>query len=290
MRVTHNAAATSDVSEERRSDGAEQLKRLHAGQRVLLAEDNAINQEVASELLRSAGLEVEVAGDGKQAVELAISRHYDLVLMDMQMPNMDGLEATRAIRVRLGRKIPIIAMTANAFAEDRESCLAAGMNDHVGKPVDPPALYGTLLRWLPLLAPTTLRVTTEVGSMHQETSLAARLADVAGLDVDQGLRNLGGNVEAFERVLEAFVRSYTDGVPVFLSPVSEEIVAQWILAAHSLRGAIESIGVKGLSAQIQSLEAELKVAKDLAVAGQRAEQINQQLSTLVEQLRSALSP
>jgi CheY-like chemotaxis protein len=128
------------------------LRDRHAGRRVLLAEDNPVNQEVASALLDEVGLVVDVVADGAQAVAAVQAGDYDLVLMDMQMPLMDGLAATRAIRAsgaRGAQRLPIIAMTANAFSEDRESCLAAGMDDHVAKPVNADALYATLLRWLP---------------------------------------------------------------------------------------------------------------------------------------------
>jgi PAS domain S-box-containing protein len=131
-------------------DANERLVReRHGGQCVLLAEDNIINRLIARELLANAGLVVEQAENGAIALELAAQQKWDLILMDMQMPVMDGLAAARAIRERGDTQVPIIAMTANAFAEDRAACLEAGMNDHVGKPVNPAALYAILMRWLP---------------------------------------------------------------------------------------------------------------------------------------------
>jgi hemerythrin-like metal-binding protein len=146
LRKGKPARSTTDSSAE---DTRRTLREDFGGTRLLLVEDDPFNQEIAQLLLADVGLTVDVAGDGRQALDLLERHAYPLVLMDMQMPNMNGLDATRAMRETTnGARVPIIAMTANAFVEDRHNCLAAGMNDFISKPIAPAELHAKLLRWL----------------------------------------------------------------------------------------------------------------------------------------------
>ena len=145
--VADGVVAAPEAASQKR-DEARLVPQRFDGLRVLLAEDNPVNREVAVALLRHAGLEVDCAQDGAEAVARAGEAPYDLILMDVQMPVMDGLEATRTLRENGGITVPIIGMTANVLKEDREACLAAGMNDHLPKPVAPQALQAMLQRWL----------------------------------------------------------------------------------------------------------------------------------------------
>ncbi len=241
------------------------LRRDHAGARVLLAEDNLVNQEVGLELLRMVGLEVDVAANGVEALALAQGQRYALILMDMQMPEMDGLCATREIRRLPGHaQTPILAMTANAFGDDRQACLDAGMNDHLAKPVDPDLLYTMLQRWLPprdehpadapaqRFAAPPAPTSTEQGGAAGAAWLP--LSDIEGLSMSRALLYLPGRDAVFARLLAQFCDNHVAGLPLLRSALAEGRLVDARRQLHSLRGACGAVGAVAVMAQAQALE------------------------------------
>ncbi|MFT5366046.1 MAG: signal transduction histidine kinase/DNA-binding response OmpR family regulator [Candidatus Latescibacterota bacterium] len=239
------------------------------GTRVLLAEDNELNQQVAIELLTQAGLVVDLAENGRIAVEKTQLETYDVVLMDMQMPEMDGLEATRMIRKEF-MDLPILAMTANAMSIDREKCIEAGMNDHIAKPIDPDDLLGKLLKWVPARADAQVlevEVTPSPESVSPgstQNGMPDPLQAVAGLDTLVGMRNVGNNREFYERLLRQFTTgSESRAVQVVRDHMASDDRASAERAVHSLKGVAGTLGVAELQARAQVLETAISLDADI---------------------------
>ncbi|MCM0082130.1 PAS domain S-box protein [Geomonas sp. Red32] len=227
------------------------------GTRVLIVEDNVINQQVAREMVEMAGGVVEIAGDGATAVETVRQGQFDLVLMDIQMPGLDGYQVTRTIREFAGGdELPIIAMTAHALAEERAKCLAAGMNDHLAKPIDPRELTSLLLKWAP-----RRRTEGEGGAPPERPGSAILPPELPGIDVPSALERLGGNARLFASLLEMFSRQNANTVER-LRQMAETGDEEGIRSlAHAVKGTAGNIGALRVAEAARTVEQELEKGK-----------------------------
>jgi PAS domain S-box-containing protein len=257
-----------------------------AGVRVLLVEDNELNQEVARQLLEQAGCVVEIAGNGAVALERVQETRYDMVLMDLQMPVMDGISATRAIRKLPSlAELPIIAMTANVLETDRQRCLAIGMVDFVAKPFEPEALFATLARW------TSKRAASPTGLIAlspDQAALPAAIQRIAGLDTVQGLRRVMGKHDFYLGMLRKFAASQKQIVDALRSALAAGDLEAAERAAHTLKGTAGNIGAASLQASATALEAMIHQARPAAELAPHIEALATELSTLVGGLETAL--
>ncbi|BDT70011.1 sensor histidine kinase RcsC [Comamonadaceae bacterium OS-1] len=259
-----------------------------AGARILLVDDNEFNQYVGTELLASAGLVAEVAENGQVALDKLAQADFDLVLMDMQMPVMDGITATLAIRQqpRLAA-LPVIAMTANVMQHDRDACIAAGMGDVITKPIVADHLWSVLAKWI---APRETRTQPSPVTASADSAEVELPAHIPALDMAAGLRRLNGNRKAYLNMLRLFVRNQQN-TPAQLHAALAQ--SDWPTAeriAHSAKGVAGSIGAVALQAQAGILESALHAGTPLAQASPLVEQVEVLLNALVQALQAQLAP
>ncbi len=264
------------------------LSSIH-GARVLLVEDNELNREVAIGLLEDAHLSIDEAENGAIAVQRLSKCDYDLVLMDMQMPVMDGITATKAIRSNPRfAALPILAMTANAMDRDREMCLAAGMNDHLAKPIDPDKLYAALLQWIrPCAASASASASPSPSSISVSTSLPSVASDglvIPGIDTATALKRTGGNRKRYESLLQRFADSQSHALDEIRTALAAKDSPTAQRIAHSLKGASANLGVNALAAAAAAAEAAIDSNQSIAPA---LESLSRALDVTIVSIRAA---
>ncbi|MBA4389772.1 MAG: hypothetical protein C0399_02410 [Syntrophus sp. (in: bacteria)] len=238
------------------------------GARILLVEDNEINRQVAQEILENFGLLVEVAGNGKEAIERVedISKPLDAVLMDIQMPDMDGFEATGIIRTGLNNKaIPIIAITAHAMESEKQHCLESGMNDHISKPIDPERLINTLVHWIKPHSGGELLIKPDIAK--GALKFFGELPDIiTGINIGEVLNRLSGNRELLMKLLQNFQRDYADVTARIREALSCEDISLSHRLVHNLKGVAGNLSARNVLAAALYLESAIHEGNKVHIA------------------------
>jgi CheY-like chemotaxis protein len=249
--------------------------------RLLLVEDDKVNQMVAQEILTQFGAEVTIASNGQAGIDAALGNAaYDMIFMDIQMPVMNGYDAAAAIRQVKGKsELPIIAMTAHAFSEERERCLAAGMNDHIAKPINPDHLYSVILKWLPAekVKKTVATLNTAVDSDFTRIFPDS----LPGIDVASVLHRCGGDETLAREIILSFREQHSTTFNELRSALESGATDQAKALIHTLKGLAGTIGATSLAATVSELETALK-GENAKVAGILPANMEQQLAEVFE--------
>nr|CRH05714.1 putative Histidine kinase with PAS 4 domain, PAS domain, HisKA domain, HATPase c domain, Response regulator receiver domain and Hpt domain [Candidatus Magnetococcus massalia] len=270
--------------------GLEAIRNRHSlhGQRVLLAEDNPLNQQVAQELLEMVGLKVEIANNGQEAVEMAQDGKFDAILMDIQMPVMNGFDATSALRRHLGNATPIIAMTAHAMEGDYQRSIDAGMDDHINKPIEPQNLYSTLARWLGApeemcpLPPMEERAEESGSSLD---SLLQLLKSVPGCDTERAKQACAGSHELLTKVAKGFLDSHATTASTLTTEFCQQSREEATQLLHTLKGQAGTLGVTPLEQAVKVLEQHVHLSSETP---DQLQEVTGQLKKIITALESAM--
>jgi CheY-like chemotaxis protein len=264
----------------RRQEALHDHRAALQGARILLVEDNAFNQELAVDLLSRAGVAVRVACNGKEALDVLVHERFDAVLMDCQMPVMDGYAATQALRQRPSlQTLPVIAMTANAMVGDREAVLAAGMNDHIAKPIVVDEMFATLARWVKVEGSMTNGpAAVSVNGLPQPTII----------DRTSGLANTGGDDALYRRMLGLFRERESDFAQRIRAAHAAGDATTAMRAAHDLKSEAGTLGMQSLQEAAAALErACLEGARDIDdMVRTVSKQLDEVLDEVVDELRA----
>jgi two-component system sensor histidine kinase/response regulator len=255
------------------------------GTRILLAEDNLLNQQIATEILEDEGFIVEIANNGEEAVNMANQSQYDVMLMDMQMPVMDGLEATKKIRQKFSNEdLPILAMTANASDADRDKCLEAGMDAHITKPIDPHLLFAGLAKWIKVKNSNPIDNEKIVTNSKEEI----KIPEIEGVDARLGLEVAAGKVSLYIKMLKTFSIDQINAVSDIKSALnlSDYLTAQRV--AHTLKGTCGSIGATELQKIAGNIEDQCKDKIKIEEIIKNLEIVQPQLTLIINSIKKAI--